>query len=1347
MKTMRFILSLVLAASLGILLPGKAAVSQQTAGELFEKALYLEEGQGDLQKAIGLYQDIVKRFPANRDVAAKALLHIGICYEKLGKTEARSAYNRLLRDYGDQLQLAKEARSRLAQLESAASAPVGNQGGLTFRKIEVADAGRSHQARLSPDGSKFLYIGYQDKEPHYNLRVMDFASGKSLTLVEGINANVATLLFEWSPDGKKVAYVAGGGELRIVNVEGGRSERLWMSPEKEAYVRPLDWSDQNQSLLISLINYTEKTVRLAVLPQEGTMPRTVVSGHPNELADIAQFSPDGKLIVGMKRKEKNTDVYIWKVDGGDETQITTHAAEDTYPLWSPDGKYIVFMSDRARTPDLWAIPMSGSLPAGEPFRLQANIGKNKVPSDLTRSGQLTLYAMSSAGTPSDLFVLPVDPKTGEAPGAFRRFANYPTQASRWSPNGSRIAYTSRKGNIQLPNAYVGAGGDSEELEIPARNYFINNIEWSRDGKSLLFPGWSNDDGLVGIFRISLDDQMIEPLHRPGERYSAEFKGAYMNLRWLPLASRYIFFKLLGDGKEEIFLMDPKDYRIERLGERAGMGGYSIPSPDGRYLIALNFQKKTIDLLSLADSESKVLMAFPAGGFPAISWAPDGKSFAYNEDRRLEIYSVLDGSSRTLAEAGPGKIFGPGSPLSGTPNTAFSPDGTKIAYVLQDAGDGPLRRAELWIVDATGGSSRKVADAPASHPLLGAIVWHPSGKTIFADGQAAESRNMYEHWVMENFLPAAPPAPKEDPTAFRVKKVWDKTVDSYFMGAPSPDGKYLTYSDEYMGLGVRDILKGENRFLLQNKSWANAEYCYNSIFSPDGSQVAYICQVKDRLTQLRIVNSDGTSTRILRDGQDLTDYLPFGWTADGKYILAHSVGSSGRDSGSSASDDAVSGIAFISALDGSIKIKKTLPFRVPWAAKLSLSPDGSYIAGTYLPAADSAAKNIFLLAVGGDAEATFIEHPADDTVIGWSPDGRQVLFTSDRTGAVGIWAVRVSEGKAQGAPELVRANLGNLRPLGLSRDGKLFYGISTGSSDVFIAPIDPASGEVQGPPVKAVSKYETFNASPDWSPDGLFLACHSTRGIPDNESPVLLIRSMRTGEVRELTPKTPGGRLAPYYLRWSPDGRTIIGTGRDENGQVGALLSIDSRTGETKVLARADAQTDGKGNIIALDWSSDGKSINFVRIGNEFRRICNLDLKTGVETEIDRFAKASGPFWLASSPDGSQLAFFAEGKLKIQSRSGTTPQDIGVAGGGTVLAWMADGKTILFGKSREGSKDVIELWSVPATGGQPRKTGLSMSRLLVPRVSPDGKHIAFMASEQPAKSEIWVLENFLSGAKK
>jgi len=753
MKKTRAILILALMASLGILVPGKAAVSQQTAGELFEKALYVEEGQGDLQKAIGIYQDLLKRFPESREVAAKALLQIGKCYEKLGKSEARNAYSRLLQDYGDQLKLAKEARSRLAQLDAAAGGTAGNKEGLTFRKIDFQDGEKSHQARLSPDGGKLLYIGVQDKEPRYSIRVLDFASGKSHSLVEGINADTATLIFEWSPDGEKVVYRSGRGELRVINAAGGKAELLWSAPDKDTSAYPLDWSDQNHAILIALVNGAEKTTRLALLPEKGGAPHTVVSGDPNELADIAQFSPDGKYIVGMKKNEKNTDVHVWTVDGGGETRITDHPADDEYPLWSSDGKYIVFVSNRAKTVDLWAVPMAGSQPSGDPIRIQADIGKNKIPSDFTKGGQLLFYGIRSAGSPSDLFVLPVDLKTGEAQGPFHPFAKYPTQAMfyRWSPDGSQIAFTSRKGNIQLPNAYVSSGGTNEDLEILARGYWMGNLEWSRDGKSLLFPGWNNEDGRVGIFRISLDSQAVEPVRALGERYGANFKGAYINIRWLPLAGRYMVAKLLGETEEELYLMDPADYKIERVGEKFGISGYGIPSPDGRYLIGISSKEKNIVLLSLPDGAPKVLCALPPEGWPAFAWSPDGKKITWSEGRWLKMMSLPGGTIQTLVEASQDKKLSGG--LTGTPNTSWSPDGTKIAYVLQDALPGSKTRAELWIVGATGGPPRKIADAPSSHTNLNNVVWHPSGKMIFSQGQATEGQGrVFEHWVMENFLP-------------------------------------------------------------------------------------------------------------------------------------------------------------------------------------------------------------------------------------------------------------------------------------------------------------------------------------------------------------------------------------------------------------------------------------------------------------------------------------------------------------------------------------------------------------------------------------------------------------------
>ncbi len=386
--------------------------------------------------------------------------------------------------------------------------------------------------------------------------------------------------------------------------------------------------------------------------------------------------------------------------------------------------------------------------------------------------------------------------------------------------------------------------------------------------------------------------------------------------------------------------------------------------------------------------------------------------------------------------------------------------------------------------------------------------------------------------------------------FRMQKVWDAPIYSWF-SSPSSDGKYLAYSSEqdFMSLGVYDLVKGESRLLTHNKSWFDAGYCYDPIISPDTSQIAYCCQVKDRIIQLRTVNIDGTSTRILRDGKDGLDYIPFGWTSDGKQILTAFFG---RDN--------ISGIAFISPVDGLVKKKLALSFKVSSGTEMSLSPDERFIAGGYLPRKDSTNKDIFLLAIDGGKEVPLVEHPADDQLIGWSPDGKQVLFTSDRTGTIGIWTVRVSGGKAVGTPEFVRGNMGNIQPIGITRSGKLYYKVSSGSSDIFIASVDPATGKVLAPPAKAVRKYETFNSTPDWSPDSQFLVCRSSRGSLGNEA-ALLILSMQTNEVRELIPKTSGGRLMYYYLRWSPDGRSFLGVGRDDKEVVGALLLVVVLTGE------------------------------------------------------------------------------------------------------------------------------------------------------------------------------------------
>ncbi len=129
----------------------------------FEKALVLEEVEGRLEEAITLYQKIVSEAQDDA-LAAQAQLHIGTCYEKLGREEAREAYERVLRDYAEQVEHVSVARARLAALEE--SSTPGEPSGLVVRQVWDRPA-----TAVSPDG-RYVVLQRQD-----SLRVHDLRTG------------------------------------------------------------------------------------------------------------------------------------------------------------------------------------------------------------------------------------------------------------------------------------------------------------------------------------------------------------------------------------------------------------------------------------------------------------------------------------------------------------------------------------------------------------------------------------------------------------------------------------------------------------------------------------------------------------------------------------------------------------------------------------------------------------------------------------------------------------------------------------------------------------------------------------------------------------------------------------------------------------------------------------------------------------------------------------------------------------------------------------------------------------------------------------------------------------------
>jgi hypothetical protein len=81
----------------------------------FEAAYYREVVQGDPPSAIAQYRALLEQSSAARATAAKALLRIGLCQEKLGQRKAAYAtWMRVTSEFADQPEIVSRARIRLA---------------------------------------------------------------------------------------------------------------------------------------------------------------------------------------------------------------------------------------------------------------------------------------------------------------------------------------------------------------------------------------------------------------------------------------------------------------------------------------------------------------------------------------------------------------------------------------------------------------------------------------------------------------------------------------------------------------------------------------------------------------------------------------------------------------------------------------------------------------------------------------------------------------------------------------------------------------------------------------------------------------------------------------------------------------------------------------------------------------------------------------------------------------------------------------------------------------------------------------------------------------------------------
>ena len=524
---------------------------------------------------------------------------------------------------------------------------------------------------ISPDGRKLIFIALgPGGMPRLWVRSIDSLDARPIPDSEPASQGF------WSPDSRFVAFFS-GGKLKRVDVSGGAAQTL----ADVQTSRGGTWS--KDGVILFAPAYSGGLFRVSAAGGEVT-PVTKLDAARNESGHYwPQFLPDGRhfLYLARSSKRETTGIYLGSLDSAESKMLVQSDAGARY---APPG-YLLFLKERALMAqpfDVEKLELSG-----EPSLITEVVAQNAengrsffCASDngvlVYRTGRsaISRFAwfdragkeLGTVGTPETQVSLSLSPdektvavvRADRSAGSDIWLLDVSRQSSSrftfdpsidhnpvWSPDGSRIIFSSNRSGPYDLYWKLSSGAENEELLFKSDNAkFVT--DWSSDGRFIL--------------------------------YTDSAATSFGDIWALPLFG------------------DKKPIPIVQSTFNEGQGKFS---PDGRWITYVSTESglPQVYVQSFPPAGGKWMISINGGGQPR--WGQDGKELYYYWDGKLMAVTVK-ANGNNFEAGSPNPLFEVrpvGGPPTALPPYTSSRDGKRflINIVAEDSAPMPAVVVQNW----------------------------------------------------------------------------------------------------------------------------------------------------------------------------------------------------------------------------------------------------------------------------------------------------------------------------------------------------------------------------------------------------------------------------------------------------------------------------------------------------------------------------------------------------------------------------------------------------------------------------------------------------------------------------